>query len=70
MKNPKVFIVDQEYKANFNVCFVEKPIEEKNAGLIRGGQVVTNELEADKKLFIVEREDLADIMITRENFPG
>ena len=69
MKNTKIFIVDQEYKANYNVCFVDKSYEEKNAELIHDSQVAANEYEADKKLFIVDREDLADIKITRENFP-
>jgi hypothetical protein len=70
MKSPTVFIVDKEYKADYNVCFVEKSIEEKNTGLIRNGQMVPHEYEAEKKLYIVDHEDLADIKIMRENFPS
>ena len=69
MKNPRIFIVNEEYKANYNVCLVNHSFEEKNSELISGGRLVTNEYEADKKLFIVNHEDLADIKITRENFP-
>ncbi len=70
MDKSKVFIVDQQYKANYNVCFVDVPYKEKNASLIKGGRLVNQESEANIKVYIVELESQANIKIMRENFPG
>lgn len=69
MSNAKVFIEPQEYKAKYKVFFVDQPYKEKNAEIIKGGQLVKQEYQADTKVFIVDQEYEADIKITRQNFP-
>ncbi len=70
MSQSKVYIVDQAYKANYKVCFVDVPYKEKNASLIKGGYLVKQEYDADIKGYIVEMESQANIKIMRENFPA
>lgn len=69
MGKAKVFIVPQEYKAKYKVFFVDQSYKEKNAEIIKGGQLVKQEYQADTKVFIVNQEYKADIKITRQNFP-
>ncbi len=69
MAMAKVFIVDQHYKADYKVCFVDQPYKEMNAQIIAGGELVNEDLEANVKIFIVDREYKADIKITRDRFP-
>ncbi len=69
MAMAKVFIVDQHYKADYKVYFVDHPSMEMNAQIIAGGELVNEELEANVKIFIVDREYKADIKIMREHFP-
>jgi 16S rRNA G966 N2-methylase RsmD len=69
MSKAKVFIVPQEYRAKYKVFFVDQPYKEKNAEIIKGGQLVKLEFQADTKVFIVEHEYKADIKITMQNFP-
>jgi hypothetical protein len=52
----KVFIVDQHYKADYKVYFVDQPYKEMNAQIIAGGELVNEDLEANVKIFIVDRE--------------
>jgi len=70
MGKAKVFIVDQEYKAKYKVYFVDHTYQEKNAKLITPGELVTQEYQADVKVFIVNQEYKADIKIMRKNFPA
>lgn len=65
----KVFIVDQEYKADYKVCFVDQKQKEKNAQLISPGVLVKSAHQADVKVCIVQQEYKADIKITRKSFP-
>jgi hypothetical protein len=69
MGQAKVFIVDQAYKANYKVYFVDQPYQEKNAAIIAGGKLVKYEHEADVKVYIVNQDYQADIKIIRKNFP-
>jgi len=66
----RVFIVDQGYKADYKVYFVDQAHQEKNAALIAGGELVKYEHQANAKVYIVNREYQADIKITRKNFPS
>ncbi|HAL65359.1 MAG: hypothetical protein XD81_0231 [Bacteroidetes bacterium 38_7] len=68
MSNAKVFITKQEYQAKYKVFFVDQSYKEKNADIIKGGQLVNQEYQADVKVFIVDQEYKADIKITRQNF--
>jgi len=65
----KVFIVDNEYRADRKVFFVDNDYQQRNHQLIMGGTLVKNEYEADMKVFIMDNEYRADILITRRNFP-
>lgn len=65
----KVYIVNQEYKANYKVYFVDQQYKEKNADIIKGCTLVNQEYQADVKVFIVSQEYRADIKIMRKNFP-
>lgn len=69
MPRAKVFIVDQDYKAQYKVYFVDQPHKEKNAQLIAGGELVKYDYQADVKVFIVDQEYKANILIMRKNFP-
>ena len=64
----KIFIVDQEYKADRKVYFVDQTYKQKNAQIISPGELV-QEYKADTKVFIVDQEYKADIKIMRKNFP-
>ena len=64
-----VFIVNQEYKADYKVYFVDQKYKEKNADIIRGLPLVKQEYQASVKVFIVNQEYKATIKIMRENFP-
>ena len=65
----KIFVVDQEYRADRKVYFVDQAYQEKNAVLISPGELVRQEYQADTKVFIVDQEYRADIKIMRKNFP-
>ncbi len=65
----KVYIVNQEYKADYKVYFVDQSYKEKNIQLISPGELVNQEYKADVKVFIVDQEYKADIKIMRKNFP-
>ncbi len=65
----KVFIVDQSYKADYRVCFVDHDYQQKNHQLLTGGKLAKNSYEADVKVCIVAQAYQADILITRKNFP-
>jgi hypothetical protein len=65
----KVFIENQEYKANHKVFFVDHDYQQKNHQLICPGVLVKQEYQANVKVFIVSQEYKADIKITRNNFP-
>ncbi|MBS1945184.1 MAG: hypothetical protein JST98_08325 [Bacteroidetes bacterium] len=69
MTKAKVFIVPQEYKAKYKIFFVYQSYKEKNADIIKGGELVKQEYQADVKVFIVSQEYKADIKIMRKNFP-
>jgi hypothetical protein len=69
MARAKVFIVNQEYKANYKVFFVDQPYKEKNAQIIAGGELVDQDYKADVKVFIVDQDYRADLKIMRKNFP-
>jgi hypothetical protein len=66
---PNVFIVDQKYKADYKVYFVDEPQQERNVVLIAGGKLVRYEHQANVKVYIVNQEYQADIKITKNNFP-
>ena len=70
MTNGKVCIVNQEYKAQHKVYFVDRDSQEQNAELIKGCKLVNQEYQADVKVFIVNQEYKADIKITRKNVPS
>ncbi len=65
----KVFLVNQEYEADYKVFFVANDYEEKNAQIIAGGKLVGQAYEAEIKVFIVNQDYQADIKITRKHFP-
>ena len=65
----KVFMVNQEYKADKKVYFVDYAYKEKNAALISPGELVRYHYQADTIVFIVDQEHKADIKIMRKNFP-
>ena len=65
----KVFIVNQEYKAQYKVFFVNYEYQEKNAELLKGCKLVSQEYQADIKVFIVKYEYQANIKIMRKHFP-
>ena len=65
----KVFIVDQDYKADYKVFFVDQNFNEVNAQIITGGELVSQEYQADVKVFIVKQDYQATIKITHKNFP-
>lgn len=69
MANAKVFLVNQDYKADYKVFFVDQPHKQKNAQIICPGTLAGQEHQADVKVFIVEQEHKADIKIMRKNFP-
>ena len=69
MAKAKVFIVNNDYQADYKVFFVTESYMEKNAQIITGGQLVNNAYQADCKVFIVEHEYKADIKIMRKHFP-
>ena len=70
MRGPKIFLVKQEYKAKYKVCFVNQSYKEQNAEIISGGELVDQEHKADIKIFIVDQEFKADIKIMHKNFPA
>lgn len=65
----KVFITNQEYKAEYRVFFVDNQCKEKNAEIIKGCKLTNSEGQADIKVYIVNQEYKADIKIMRKNFP-
>lgn len=65
----RVFIVNHEYKADYNVFFVSKPHEETNTRIISPGELVDQAYKADVKVFIVDQEYRAKIKIMQRNFP-
>ena len=65
----KVFITNQEYKAEYRVFFVDNQCKEKNAEIIKGCRLTNSESQADIKVYIVNQEYKADIKIMRKNFP-
>jgi len=69
MRGPKIFVVDRESKADYTVCFVKSRFREKNADIIKNGEITQNEYRADITVYITDRESRADILITYDNFP-
>lgn len=69
MATAKVFIVKFESQAKYKVYFVNSESEQKNHSIIAGGTLVKFESQADVKICIVKYESLADIKITKRNFP-
>jgi len=69
MSKAKVFIVNSEHKADYNVFFVQGPHKEKNHQLLKDGVLAKSEHQAQIKVFIVNAEHKADICITQKNFP-
>ncbi|HOJ44622.1 MAG TPA: hypothetical protein PK340_01105 [Bacilli bacterium] len=69
MAQANVFIVRQEYQADYKVFFVDQAYQEKNAEIIKGGKLVNQEYQANVKVFIVDQEYKANIKILRQNFP-
>lgn len=65
----RVYIVDQAYRAQYKVFFVDQQYKEKNAEIIKGCKLVNQEYQADIKVCIVKQEYQADIKILRKNFP-
>ena len=65
----KVFIVNQDYKADFKVYFADQAHKERNTQLISPGSLVDQDNKADVKVHIVDQEHKADIKIMRKNFP-
>jgi len=65
----KVYIVNEAYKADHKVYFVDYPYQEQNAQLISPGELVSQEYQADLKLKIVDHDYEATIKIMRKNFP-
>jgi hypothetical protein len=65
----KVYIVDQEHRADYKVFFVDGEFRQKNHQIIAGGELENQEHRADCKLYITDYEHRADIKITRKNFP-
>lgn len=68
MGKTKIFIVPQEYKAQYKIFFVDQSYKEKNTQLISPGELVKQEYQADVKVFITDKEYKADIKIMRKNF--
>ena len=68
MAKTKVFIVDNEYRADYKVFFVDSQYREQNAQIIANGELVDNEHRADVKVFIVDNEYRANIKIMHKNF--
>jgi dUTPase len=62
----KVFIVDQDYKADYKVFFVEREGQEKNAQLISAAVLVDKDYQADVKVFITDADYKADIKMMRK----
>ena len=69
MAQVKVFIVNYENKADYNVFFVKDKNQQLNHQIIMGGKLIKYESQADVKVFIVKYENKANIKITAENFP-
>jgi hypothetical protein len=69
MNGAKVFIVNQEYRAHYKVCFVDQDYRQKNHQIIAGGKLVGQEYQADVKVAIIDQEYRAEILIMRKNFP-
>jgi len=67
---PRVLIVDEPHKADFNVFFVDYPHKEQNADALYDAKIVKYPERADMKLRLVDEPHLARIHITRENFPA
>lgn len=65
----KVCIISDEWRANHKVCFVECDHLQKNHKLIADGKLVKYESEANIKVYMVNLEHQADILITQKNFP-
>lgn len=65
----KVFVVNHEHEADYNIFFVHKPYEERNTQIISPGELVDQEYKADIKAFIVDQAYKAKIKIMRKNFP-
>lgn len=69
MSKSKVFVVNQEHKADYNVYFVQQSHKEKNHQIIKDGVLAKQEHQAEVKVFIVNQEHKADICIMQKNFP-
>jgi hypothetical protein len=50
VNNVRIFIVNREYEADYNVFFVHKPYEERNTHIITPGELVDQEHKADVKV--------------------
>jgi len=66
----KVFVVKNEYQADYKVYFVTRKDQEKNAEIIAGGELADHEYQANVKVFITNHEYQASIKIMREHFPA
>ena len=65
----KVYIVNYESQADYNVYFVDYESQQKNHQIIMNGKLMPYESQADCKVFIVKYESQAQIKILRKNFP-
>jgi hypothetical protein len=65
----KVYIVNYESQADYNVYFVEYESQQKNHQIIANGKLAEYESQADCKVYIVNYESQADIKILRKIFP-
>lgn len=64
----KVWIAGNKCDADYTVFFVDNKSDERNAELIKGGQLVNNKWDSNLKVFIVKNKCDAKILITRQNF--
>ena len=69
MSKSKVFIVNQEHKADYCVFFVQQPHKEKNHQIIQDCELAKSEHQAQVKVFVVNQEHKADICILQKHFP-
>ena len=66
----KVFVVKNEYQADYKVYFVTRKDQQKNVEIIAGGELADHEYQAKVKVFITNHEYQASIKIMREHFPS
>lgn len=65
----KVFIVNQQHRADYKIFFCDRDHNQKNHQLLEGCELTTKEYQAKIKVFVVRQQHQADVLITRDNFP-